>query len=90
MTGCINTFNNKIFDNKKFKKSNRYDNDKYIKEKVKIWAGSMISNFHNKKIPKEKVPCKCLSIIMLAFVSETDEKYCLQIFFEECKYLQKR
>ena len=57
---------------------------------MKIWAGSMISNFHNQKIPKEKVLCKCVSIIMLAFVIETDENYCLQIFFEECKYLQKR
>ena len=45
------------------------DNDKYIKTKVKIYAGSMImtgiTNFQNKKMPKEKVPCKCLSIIML-------------------------
>ena len=41
------------------------DDDKYIKTKIKIYAGSMITNFHNKKMPKEKVPCKCLSIIML-------------------------
>ena len=45
------------------------DNDKYIKTKVKIYAGSMImtgiTNFQSKKMPKEKVPCKCLSIIML-------------------------
>ena len=24
-----------------------------------------ITNFQSKKMPKEKVPCKCLSIIML-------------------------
>ena len=41
------------------------DNDKYIKTKIKICAGSMITNFRSKKLPKEKVPCKCLSIIML-------------------------
>ena len=41
------------------------DDDKYIKTKIKIYAGSMITNFHNKKMPKEKAPCKCLSIIML-------------------------
>ena len=41
------------------------DNDKYIKTKIKIYAGSMITNFQDKKIPKEKGPCKCLSIIML-------------------------
>ena len=41
------------------------DNDKYIKTKIKAHAGSMITNFHNKKVPKEKAPCKCLSIMML-------------------------
>ena len=30
------------------------DDDKYIKTKIKICAGSMITNFHNKKMPKEK------------------------------------
>ena len=33
---------------------------KYIKKKIKTYAGSVITNFHNKEIPKEKVPCKCL------------------------------
>ena len=41
------------------------DNDKYIKTKIKIYVGSVITDFHNKKKPKEKAPCKCLSIIML-------------------------
>ena len=36
------------------------DDDKYIKTKIKVYAGSMITNFHNKKMPKEKAPCKCL------------------------------
>ena len=26
------------------------DDDKYIKTKIKLYAGSMITNFHNKKI----------------------------------------
>ena len=34
-------------------------------------------------MPKEKVPCKCLSIIMLDFAIESDEKYYPQTFFEE-------
>ena len=41
-------------------------------------------------MPKEKVPCKCLSIIMLDSVIESDEKYYLQIFLEECKYVQEK
>ena len=31
---------------------------KYIKTKIKMYAGSLITNFHNKKMPKEKAPCK--------------------------------
>ena len=34
-------------------------------------------------MPKEKVLCKCLSILMLDSVIETDEKYYLQTFLEE-------
>ena len=30
------------------------DNDKHIKTRIKIYAGSMFTNFHNKKIPKKK------------------------------------
>ena len=51
------------------------DDDKYMKTKIKTYAGSMITNFHNKKIPKEKAPCKCLSIIMLDSVIKTNKKY---------------
>ena len=30
------------------------DDDEYIKTKTKIYAGSVITNFHNKKVPTEK------------------------------------
>ena len=41
-------------------------------------------------MPKEKLPCKCLSIIMLDSVIESYEKYYRQIFFEESKYVQDK
>ena len=41
------------------------DDVKHIKTKIKTYAGSIIMNFHNKKMPKEKAPCKCLLIIMI-------------------------
>ena len=41
------------------------DNDKYINTKIKIYGGSVNANFQGKGVPKEKAPCKCLSIIML-------------------------
>ena len=41
------------------------EDDKYIKTKIKTYGGRVITNFPRKKMPKEKAPCKCLSIIML-------------------------
>ena len=66
------------------------DDDKYIKTKIKIYAGSMITNFHNKKMPKEKAPCKCLSIIMLDSVIKANKKYYSQTLLEACKYEQEK
>ena len=66
------------------------DNDKYIKTKIKIYAGSLITNFHNKKMPKEKAPCKCLSIIMIDSVIKANKKYYPQTLLEECKYTQEK
>ena len=66
------------------------DDDKYIKTKVKIYDGSMITNFQSKKMPKEKAPCKCLSIIMLDSVIKAKKKYYPQTLLEECKYEQER
>ena len=66
------------------------DDDKYIKTIIKVYAGSMVTNFHNKKMPKEKAPFKCLSIIMLDSVVKANKKYYPQAFLEECKYAQEK
>ena len=50
----------------------------------------MIINFHNKKMSKEKAPCKCLSIIMLDSVIKANKNYYPQTFLEECKYVQDK
>ena len=65
------------------------DQDKYIKTKIKTYAGSIITNFHDKKMPKEKAPCKCLSIIMIKSVIRVNKKYYPQTLLEECKYVQE-
>ena len=66
------------------------DNDKYIKTKIKIYSGSVNTNFQGKKMPKEKVPCTSLSIIMLDSVAKVKKKYYLQTLLEECKYEPKK
>ena len=40
------------------------DDDKYVKTKIKIYGASLNINFQDKKMPKEKAPCNCWSIIM--------------------------
>ena len=66
-----------------------YD-DKYIKTKIKIYADSIITNFHNKRMPEEKAPCKSLSIIMIDSVTKANKKYYPQTLLEECKYIQEK
>ena len=66
------------------------DDDKYIKTKIKTYGDSVITNFHCEKIPIEKAPCKCLSIIMLDSVIKANKKYYPQTFLEECKYVQEK
>ena len=66
------------------------DDDKYIKTKTKIYADNMITNFHNEKMPKERSPCKCLSMIMLDSVIKANKKYYPQTLLEECKYVQEK
>ena len=60
--------------------------NKYIKTKIKIFNDSVNTNFRSKKIPKEKVPCKCLSIIMLDSVIRVNKRYYPQTLLKECKY----
>ena len=69
-----------------------YDNNgnNYIKTKIKTFKDSIITNFHDKKVPKEKIPCKCLSIILLDSVIKRDNKYYPQTFLDECVYKQQK
>ena len=68
----IESLMRKKFDSKSF-----YGNgdNKYIKAKMKAFKNSIITNVRNKKVPEEKIPCKCLSIIVLESVIKTDDKY---------------
>ena len=51
-----------------------------------MYNGSTIANFQGKKMPKEKAPCKSLSIIMLDSVIKAKKKYYPQTLLKECKY----
>ena len=53
--------------------------DKYIKTKNKTYKDNITTNYYNKKgskkVPEEKIPYKCLSIINLDFINFAYEKY---------------
>ena len=69
------------------------DDEKYIKTKIKSYEDNITTNFYHKKgskkVPKEKIPHKCLSIIILDSILYAYEKYHPQIFLEECKYAKE-
>ena len=58
------------------------DNDKYIKTKIKIYDGNVNTNFQRKKMPREKLPCKSLSRMMLDSVVKVKKKYYPHTFLE--------
>ena len=63
-----------------------YDNNgnNQIKTKIKTFKDSIITNFHDKKVPKEKIQYKCLSTIVLDSVIKTDNiKYYPQTFYKQ-------
>ena len=68
------------------------DDVKYIKAKIKTYKDSITTSFYNKigskKVPEEKIPQECLSIITLDSVLYAYEKYYPQTFLEECKYVK--
>ena len=66
------------------------DNDKYVKTKIKIYGGSVNANFQGKKMPKEKVPCKPSSIILLESVVKAKKKYYPPTLLRERKYKPKK
>ena len=66
----------KVNEDRFWKQTFYGDDDKCIKTKIKIYADNIIKNFHNKKIPKEKAPCNCLSILLLLdSVIQANKKY---------------
>ena len=66
------------------------DDEKHIKTKIKANGDSVITSFHSKRTPKQKAPCRFLSIIMLDSVIKAKKKYYPQTLLGECKYEQKR
>ena len=62
---------------------------KYIKTKIKTYAGNIITNLHIEKMPKEKAPCKCLSIIKIQLLRQI-KSITLKHFWKNVSIHKKR
>ena len=56
------------------------------KSKIKSYKDKVNTNFQGKKMPKENLSYKCLSIITLESIINVNKKYHPQILLDECKY----
>ena len=66
------------------------DGDKYIKTKIEMYEDRVNTNFDGKKVPKENILYKYLSLIMLDSVIRVNKKYYPQTLLEECKYAVRK
>ena len=49
---------------------------------MKTYGDCVVTNFHNRKMPKENTPCTCLSIIMLDSIVKAKKNYYPQTSLE--------
>ena len=60
-----------------------------MKTKIKS-HGDKVTDFHDKKVPKVDYNHTFLPVISLDSALKKDENCYPQVFFKECKYIQKR
>ena len=65
-----------------------YD-DKYLKTKVKTFNNTINTKFSGDEIPKERIHYVCISAICIDSVLRRDKKSYLQVYLEQCKYLEQ-
>ena len=60
-----------------------------MKTKIKS-DGDGVTDFYDKEIPKVDSNHAFLAVISLDSALKKDEKYYLQVFLKECKYIEKK
>ena len=64
-------------------------NKEILKTKINS-HGDEVTDFYDKKIPKVGSNHTCLAVVSLDSALKKDEKYYLQVFLKECKYVEKK
>ena len=64
-------------------------NKEFLKTKIKF-HGNEVTDFYNKKVPKVGSNHTCLAVITLDSALQENDNYYPQVFFKECKYIEKK
>ena len=62
-----------------------FDNDKYIKTKVKTFNNTINTLFSGDEIPKEIIHYVCISAFCIDFILRTDKKNYPQVYLKQCR-----
>ena len=63
---------------------------KYLKAKVREYAGEIRTNFLNNGTPKENMYYTCIACMTINSVMKINKKYYPQVYLEECKCKVKK
>lgn len=67
---------------------NLFTRKRFKETKIKSYSNEA-KHLHDEEIPKVGCNYTCLVVILINFVLQKDENYCLPKFLQECKYTKK-
>ena len=74
----------------KYNNTETEDTKKIFNELRNNFSRKKNKNIRRNFYLKERIPCKCISMIMRDSVIKANKKYYPQMLLEECKYLQEK
>ena len=60
--------------------------DSYIKTKTRIYGDNVYANFCDLNVPEKNIECESFTAISIDSLLVYDEKYCLQVYLDNCAY----
>ena len=63
-----------------------FDDDRYIKTKIRTYGYNIYTYFHNINIPEDGVECESFTIISIDYLLVYENKYYIKVYFDNCAY----
>ena len=60
--------------------------DRYIKNKIRTYGEKVYTNFRGLNVPEDDIVCESFTVISIDSLLVYDEKYCLQVYLNNCAY----